>query len=263
VSLSRAIIWLDSSDKPKQVLIDKHHISLFQLSSFKFTTFLTYFFIKLFPDLDALDSEVEEHVSAETFESLSPISFSPNEVSYENLTSSPLYHEIIEDISKTEFAKIHIPKTDIRKTDIEKQDIEKTDIVKTNIVLKDEDIEDRKNYSVALENKPEMKTVLSPQKKGRKNSKNKTPYKSVPFNLRKQPSRNVNIKTSDKYVSGNFRRGIKRPKFIKGNEFLKLNKNYCRMRIRGLRLRGQNDKNLAIFGHFRKVHASKRTKRGV
>ena len=25
------------------------------------------------------------------------------------------------------------------------------------------------------------------------------------------------------------------------------------MRIRGLRLRGQNDKNLAIFGHFRKV----------
>ena len=240
MSLSRAIIWLDSSDKPKQVLIDKHHISLFQLSSFKFTTFLTYFFIKLFPDLDALDSEVEEHVSAETFESLSPISFSPNEVSYENLTSSPLYHEIIEDISKTEFAKIHIPKTDI-----EKQDIEKTDI---------EDIEDRKNYSVALENKPEMKTVLSPQKKGRKNSKNKTPYKSVPFNLRKQPSRNVNIKTSDKYVSGNFRRGIKRPKFIKGNEFLKLNKNYCRMRIRGLRLRGQNDKNLAIFGHFRKVH---------
>ena len=34
--------------------------------------------------------------------------------------------------------------------------------------------------------------------------------------------------------------------------------NYCRMR-----LRGQNDKNLAIFGHFRKVGASKRTKRGV
>ena len=35
------------------------------------------------------------------------------------------------------------------------------------------------------------------------------------------------------------------------------------MRLRGLRLRGQNDKNLVIFGHFRKVHASKRTKRGV
>jgi hypothetical protein len=30
-----------------------------------------------------------------------------------------------------------------------------------------------------------------------------------------------------------------------------------------MRLRGQNDKNLAIFGNFRKVRASKRTKRGV
>ena len=30
-----------------------------------------------------------------------------------------------------------------------------------------------------------------------------------------------------------------------------------------MRLRRQNDKNLAIFGHFRKVRASKRTKRGV
>jgi hypothetical protein len=30
-----------------------------------------------------------------------------------------------------------------------------------------------------------------------------------------------------------------------------------------MRLRGQKDKNLANFGHFRKVRKSKRTKRGV
>ena len=33
---------------------------------------------------------------------------------------------------------------------------------------------------------------------------------------------------------------------------------YC-----GIRLRGQNDKNLAICGHFRKVRPSKRKKQGV
>ena len=38
---------------------------------------------------------------------------------------------------------------------------------------------------------------------------------------------------------------------------------YCGVRLRGLSLRGQNDKNLAIFGHFRKLGPSKRTKRGV
>jgi hypothetical protein len=42
-----------------------------------------------------------------------------------------------------------------------------------------------------------------------------------------------------------------------------LNKFYCQIRLRGLLLRGQNDKNLAIFGHFRAVCSSKRTKRGV
>jgi hypothetical protein len=39
--------------------------------------------------------------------------------------------------------------------------------------------------------------------------------------------------------------------------------NYCGIGLRGLLLKGQNDKNLAIFGHFRKVRSSKRTKRGV
>jgi hypothetical protein len=34
--------------------------------------------------------------------------------------------------------------------------------------------------------------------------------------------------------------------------------NYCQMR-----LRGENEKNLAIFCHFRKVRESKKTKRGV
>ena len=38
---------------------------------------------------------------------------------------------------------------------------------------------------------------------------------------------------------------------------------YCGIRLKGLLLRRQNDKNLAIFGHFRKVRSSKRTKRGV
>ena len=39
--------------------------------------------------------------------------------------------------------------------------------------------------------------------------------------------------------------------------------NYGGIRLRGQPQRGQNDKNLAIFGNFRKVRPSKRTKRGV
>jgi hypothetical protein len=40
-------------------------------------------------------------------------------------------------------------------------------------------------------------------------------------------------------------------------------KTACKFLYCGIRLREQNDKNLAIFGHFQKVRSSKRTKRGV